>query len=44
MTESVVTTVGQRTCPVEASEGGNESGGGLDAWAVEGVGVTVKLL
>ena len=44
MTESVVTTVGQRTCPVEASEGGNESGGGSDAMAVEGVGVTVKLL
>ena len=44
MTESVVTTVGQRTCPVEASEGGNESGGGSDAMAVESVGVPVKLL
>ena len=46
-TEGVVTTVGQRTCPIGASEGGNESGGGTggsDAMAVEGAGVTVKLL
>ena len=43
-TEGVVTTVGQRTCPTEASEGGNESGDGSDAMAVEGAGVTVKLL
>ena len=38
------TTVSQRTCPIGASEGGNEGGGGSDAMAVEGAGVTVKLL
>ena len=43
-TKGVETTVGQRTCPTGASKGGNESGGGLDAMAVEGAGVTVKLL
>ena len=42
-TEGVVTTVGQRTCPTGASEGGNESGGGSDARVVEGAGVTLKL-
>ena len=35
-TEGVVTTVGQRTCPRGASEGGNVSGGGSDARVVEG--------
>ena len=43
-TEGVVTTVGKRTCPTGASEGGNESGGGPDAMTVKGAGVTVKLL
>ena len=37
-------SLGQRTCPVEASEGGNESSSGSDATAVEAAGVTVKLL
>ena len=35
-TEGVVTTVGQRTCPRGASEGGSESSGGSDAMVVEG--------
>ena len=43
-TEGVVTKVGQRKCPTGASVGGNESGGGWDATAVEGARVTVKLL
>ena len=43
-TEDVVTTVGQWTCSIGASEGGNKSSGGSDAMAVEGAGVTVKLL
>ena len=43
-TEGVVTTVGQRACLIGPSEGGNESGDGSDAMAVEGAGVTVKLL
>ena len=43
-TKGVETTVGQRTCPIGASEGGKESGGGSDAMAVEGAGITVKLL
>ena len=44
MTEGVVMTVAQRTCPIGASEGGNESAGGSDAMAVEGARVPVKLL
>ena len=43
-TEGVVTSVGQRTCPIGVSEGGNESGGGSNAMAVGGAGVTVKRL